>query len=53
MLDFILNVLKTPAIIIGLVAMIGLIVQKKKFGNVFSGTVKTALGLLILTAGAC
>ncbi len=51
-LDFILSIMKTPAIVLGLVAMIGLILQKKKFGIVFSGTVKTAIGLLILSAGA-
>lgn len=52
MLDFIINLIKTPAIILGIVAMIGLIVQRKNFGEVFSGTVKTALGMLILGAGA-
>jgi len=51
-LDFILSIMKTPAIVLGLVAMVGLILQKKNFGKVFSGTVKTAIGLLILSAGA-
>lgn len=52
MLDFILGIFKTPAIILGLVAMIGLILQKKSVGDVFSGTVKTALGMLVLSAGS-
>lgn len=51
-LEFILSIMKTPAIVLGLVAMIGLILQKKNFSKVFSGTVKTAIGLLILSAGA-
>lgn len=52
MLDFILNIIKTPAIVLALVALIGLILQKKSVGQVFSGTVKTALGMLVLSAGA-
>jgi PTS system ascorbate-specific IIC component len=52
MLSFFLNLMETPAIILGLVAMIGLILQKKSFGQVFSGTVKTSLGMLVLSAGS-
>lgn len=52
MLEFLLEIVRTPAIILGLVAMIGLILQKKDFGSVFSGTVKTALGMLIVGAGS-
>ncbi|WP_282925634.1 PTS ascorbate transporter subunit IIC [Helcococcus kunzii] len=52
MLDFIINILQTPAIVLGLVALIGLILQKKSFSKVFSGTVKTSLGMLIIGFGA-
>ncbi|HEY8364531.1 MAG TPA: PTS ascorbate transporter subunit IIC [Haloplasmataceae bacterium] len=52
LLDFIINLFRTPAIILGIVAMIGLIVQRKSFGDIFSGTVKTALGMLVLAAGS-
>ena len=52
MLDFILNIMETPAIVLGLVALIGLLLQKKSAGQVFSGTVKTALGMLVLSAGS-
>lgn len=52
MLDFLLNIIKTPAIVLGLVAMIGLLLQKKSIGQVFSGTLKTALGMLVLGAGS-
>ncbi len=52
MLDFILNIFKTPAIILGIVAMIGLLLQGKSAGDVFSGSVKTALGMLVLSAGS-
>lgn len=44
--------MKTPAIVLGLVALIGLLLQKKNVGQVFSGTVKTALGMLVLSAGS-
>ena len=44
MLDFLINILETPAIVLGLVALIGLLLQHKSVGQVFSGTVKTAPG---------
>ena len=52
MLDFIIQLLTTPAIMLGLVALIGLIIQRKVFGDVVKGTFKTILGILILSAGA-
>ncbi|MEA4875997.1 PTS ascorbate transporter subunit IIC [Anaerorhabdus sp.] len=52
MLDFILNIIKTPAIVLALVALIGLLLQKKNAGQVFSGTMKTAIGMLVLSAGS-
>lgn len=52
MLNFLLNIIETPAIILGLVALIGLLLQKKSAGQVFSGTIKTALGMLVLSAGS-
>jgi PTS system ascorbate-specific IIC component len=52
MLNFILQIFKTPALILGFVALIGLILQRKSAGQVFSGAVKTALGMLVLSAGA-
>jgi len=51
-LNFILAVFQTPALILGLVALVGLLIQRKSGPQVFSGTVKTALGMLILSAGA-
>lgn len=51
-LNFILELLKTPAVILAIVALVGLIAQKKKFPQVLTGTVKTALGYLVLSAGS-
>ncbi len=52
MLNFLIGIMETPAIILGLVALIGLILQKKSAGQVFSGATKTALGMLVLSAGS-
>lgn len=46
------NILTQAAITIGLVALLGLVLQRKSFGQVLSGTFKTILGFMILSAGA-
>lgn len=46
------NILTQAAILISLIAMLGLIVQKKKIGEVLSGTLKTLLGFEVLSAGS-
>lgn len=51
-LDFIVDVLSQPAILVALIAFIGLIVQKKSATDITSGTIKTILGFLVLSAGA-
>ncbi|EXU74003.1 PTS ascorbate transporter subunit IIC [Erwinia mallotivora] len=53
MLQFIIyDVLGTPAILVGLFSLIGLLLQKKRVSDVISGTLKTIMGFVILTAGA-
>ncbi|PKH23655.1 PTS ascorbate transporter subunit IIC [Enterobacterales bacterium CwR94] len=53
MLQFIIqDVLGTPAILVGLFSMLGLLLQKKAVSDVISGTMKTIMGFVILTAGA-
>ncbi|MFG6115673.1 PTS ascorbate transporter subunit IIC [Halobacillus sp. MO56] len=53
MIDLIMkDVLGTPAILVGLFALIGLLVQRKDIGDVVSGTLKTVMGFVILGAGA-
>ncbi|MGB9780922.1 PTS ascorbate transporter subunit IIC [Caldanaerobacter sp.] len=51
-LKFLQDILSVPAILVGIVAFIGLIVQKKTFSEVITGSIKTVLGFLILVAGA-
>ena len=51
-IDFIVNILSTPAILVGLLALLGLVLQKKPVEDVVRGTVKTIVGFLVLSAGA-
>ncbi|MGY4691555.1 PTS ascorbate transporter subunit IIC [Salibacterium sp. K-3] len=53
MVDLLMNdILGTPAILVGLFALIGLLVQRKMFSDIISGSLKTILGFVILGAGA-
>ncbi|MDX8342468.1 PTS ascorbate transporter subunit IIC [Rossellomorea sp. YZS02] len=53
MIDIIMkDILGTPAILVGLFALIGLLIQRKNTGDVVSGTLKTVMGFVILGAGA-
>ena len=51
-LDFIVNILSTPAILVGLLSLLGLVLQKKPIEDIVSGTIKTIVGFLVLTAGS-
>lgn len=52
-LDFIIqNILTQAAVIIGLIALLGLLLQKKPLNDIISGTLKTMLGFLVLSAGS-
>ena len=52
MYAFLTEFFTTPAILLGIVALIGLIAQKKDLSGIIEGTIKTILGFLILSAGA-
>ncbi|NUF28501.1 PTS system IIC component, L-Asc family (TC 4.A.7) [Gilliamella bombicola] len=51
-IKFIVDILKAPAVLVGLIAMAGLVVQRKSFADTVKGTVKTILGFLVLSGGA-
>ncbi len=46
------NIFSQPSLLIGLIAMVGLIAQRKAFSDVVTGTLKTTVGFLILVKGA-
>ncbi|WP_282925959.1 PTS ascorbate transporter subunit IIC [Helcococcus kunzii] len=46
------EILSTPAILVGFMALLGLVLQKKSTPNVIKGTIKTIVGFLVLSAGA-
>lgn len=48
----VVDILKVPSILVGLVALLGLVAQKKPFPDVIKGTIKTILGFLVLSGGA-
>jgi len=49
--NVVLSFITLPAFILGLIALVGLILQKKSAGDVLSGTLKTILGQLIMGIG--
>lgn len=51
-LIFIKEVIATPAIFIGLIALIGLLIQRKDAQSIVKGTIKSILGFVILNCGA-
>lgn len=49
---FILDILKVPSVLVGLIALVGLVAQKKSVSDIVKGTIKTILGFLVLSGGA-
>lgn len=52
MLDFVTNILSNPAIILALIALVGLIALRKSPSDVIKGTFKALLGFIILQQGS-
>ena len=51
-MDFITtNILRNPPVLLGLIAMLGLILQKKSVAEIVKGTLLAAFGMVILNAG--
>lgn len=48
----IFQILDQAPIFLGIIALVGLLLQKKKFSEVFEGVVKTIVGIIILNVGA-
>jgi len=51
-INFIVSIVSTPAILVGLIAMLGLALQKKPFTKTLEGTIKTFVGFLVLVGGS-
>jgi len=51
--EFLMNeILSIPAILVGLIVFVGLALQRESGSKIFSGTIKSIIGFLILGAGA-
>lgn len=50
-MNFLVEIIREPAIFLGLIALVGLLLLKKDFSSVVSGTTKTIIGVVILTQG--
>ena len=46
------DIVGQPALLVGLIAAVGLILQKKSFATVLAGGVKTTVGYLMIVGGA-
>ncbi|MGN8845325.1 PTS ascorbate transporter subunit IIC [Niallia sp. HCP3S3_B10] len=52
MIDFLVSILSNPAIILGIIAAVGLIALRKSTSDIIKGTLKTLFGFLILQQGS-
>ncbi|MGB4471253.1 MAG: PTS transporter subunit IIC, partial [Tepidanaerobacteraceae bacterium] len=46
------NILGQPAILIGLIVLLGLVLQKKNLSQTMTGTFKAVIGFMIINGGA-
>ncbi len=51
-LDFLIDIASTPALLVALIAIIGNLLQRKSASDIVQGGIKTFVGFLIVTAGA-
>lgn len=51
-LKVLLDIFRQPSVIVALIALIGLVAQRKKGTDVMKGTIRTLVGFLVLAAGA-
>ena len=49
--DYIVEIMRSTAVFLGLIALLGLLLQRKPFEEVLKGTLKTIIGMLILLKG--
>ncbi|KGM44565.1 PTS ascorbate transporter subunit IIC [Neobacillus niacini] len=51
-LKLLMDILSTPAVLVALISLVGLIILKKPASDIVKGTTKTFLGFLVISAGA-
>lgn len=51
-LNILVDIASTPAILVALIAILGLVLQKKHVSDIIRGGIKTFVGFLVVTAGA-
>mgnify|MGYP002797323350 FL=1 len=52
LMNFIINsIFRNPPVLLGLIAALGLALQKKPFGTIVKGALMTAFGMVILNTG--
>lgn len=51
-LDVLIDIASMPAILVALIAVLGLVLQKKPISDIVRGGIKTFVGFLVITAGA-
>ncbi|MFT0847618.1 PTS ascorbate transporter subunit IIC [Actinomycetaceae bacterium L2_0104] len=51
-IDILLDIFTQPSVVVALIALIGLIAQRKSFSDTLKGTIRTLVGFLVLAAGA-
>jgi PTS system ascorbate-specific IIC component len=52
LLSVLVDILSEPAILVALIALIGLVAQRKSLSDTMKGTTKTFVGFLVIAAGA-
>lgn len=51
-LNTLVDIFREPSVIIGLIALLGLVLQRKSVSDTLKGTIKAFVGFLVLAAGA-
>ncbi|HEL1050664.1 TPA: PTS ascorbate transporter subunit IIC [Streptococcus equi subsp. zooepidemicus] len=51
-MTFLLDIVSTPAILVALIAIVGLLLQKKSAPDIVKGGIKTFVGFLVVSGGA-
>ncbi len=50
-MDVLISIIRQPALFIGIISFLGLVIQRKQASDVIQGTIKTIVGMIILLQG--